>query len=161
MQDRLNRLIKHRESFRPFAPVVLYEQAADHFDLDQPSPYMLETFKVISNLPLPAVTHVDGTARVQTVEAHPPHLRALLSAFWKLTGCPILVNTSFNLNDEPIVCSPLDAIICFARSEIDVLVLEDHVVERSHLPKDLPEAIRLHQKKAGPPSGNLAYTFFA
>ena len=132
MQDRINSIIKQRESFRPFAPAVLEERAAAHFDLDHPSRYMLETCQVKSPIKLPAITHVDGSARVQTVdeEANPRFAR-LLRAFERLTGCPILLNTSFNLNYEPIVCTPSDALICFIRSGLDALVLEDHVIDRS------------------------------
>ncbi len=131
-QDRINSIVKQRESFRPFAPAVLEERAAVHFDLDHPSRYMLETCQVKSHIKLPAITHVDGSARVQTVdeEANPRFAR-LLRTFERLTGCPILLNTSFNLNYEPIVCTPVDAIICFILSGLDTLVLEDFVIDRS------------------------------
>lgn len=131
-QDRINSIIKQRESFRPFAPAVLEERAAAHFDLDHPSRYMLETCQVKSPIKLPAITHVDGSARVQTVDGDTnPRFARLLRAFERLTGCPILLNTSFNLNYEPIVCTPVDALICFIRSGLDVLVLEDFVIDRS------------------------------
>jgi len=132
MQDRINSIIKQRESFRPFAPAVLEDRAAAHFDLDHPSRYMLETCHVKSSIKLPAITHVDGSARVQTAdeEANPRFAR-LLRAFERLTGCPILLNTSFNLNYEPIVCTPADALICFIRSGLDALVLEDYIIDRS------------------------------
>ena len=134
MQDRINSIIKQRESFRPFAPAVLEERASIHFDLDHPSRYMLETCQVKSPIKLPAITHVDGSARVQTVDGDAnPRFAKLLRAFERLTGCPILLNTSFNLNYEPIVCSPADALICFIRSGLDVLVLEDFVIDRSAL----------------------------
>lgn len=132
MQDRINSIIKQRESFRPFAPAVLEDRVADHFDLDHPSRYMLETCQVKSTIKLPAITHVDGSARVQTVDEEiNPRFARLLRAFERLTGCPILLNTSFNLNYEPIVCTPSDALICFIRSGLDVLVLEDFVIDRS------------------------------
>jgi carbamoyltransferase len=132
MQDRINSIIKQRESFRPFAPAVLEDRAAAHFDLDHPSRYMLETCQVKSPIKLPAVTHVDGSARVQTVDGDAnPRFALLLRAFERLTGCPILLNTSFNLNYEPIVCTPADAFICFIRSGLDVLVLEDYLIDRS------------------------------
>ena len=132
MQDRINSIIKQRESFRPFAPAVLEERAAAHFDLDHPSRYMLETCQVKSPIKLPAITHVDGSARVQTVDEETnPRFARLLRAFERLTGCPILLNTSFNLNYGPIVCTPADALICFIRSGLDVLVLEDYVIDRS------------------------------
>jgi carbamoyltransferase len=132
IQDRINSIIKQRESFRPFAPAVLEDRAAAHFDLDHPSRYMLETCQVTSPIKLPAITHVDGSARVQTVDGDTnPRFARLLRAFERLTGCPILLNTSFNLNYEPIVCTPSDALICFIRSGLDALVLEDYVIDRS------------------------------
>jgi carbamoyltransferase len=131
-QDRINSIIKQRESFRPFAPAVLEDRAAAHFELDHPSRYMLETCQVKSSIKLPAITHVDGSARVQTVDGDTnPRFARLLRAFERLTGCPILLNTSFNLNYEPIVCTPADALICFIRSGLDVLVLEDFIIDRS------------------------------
>ncbi len=134
-RPRLNRLIKRREEFRPFAPSVLAEHAAEHFDLDHPSPFMLETCRVTSPLALPAVTHVDGSARPQTVDPRDaPRFAALLHEMGRRTGCPILVNTSFNTRGEPIVCSPIDALIATARSGIDALVLEDFLVDRAALP---------------------------
>ena len=132
MQDRINSIIKQRESFRPFAPAVLEDRVAAHFDLDHPSRYMLETCQVKSPIKLPAITHVDGSARVQTVDGDTnPRFARLLHAFERLTGCPILLNTSFNLNYEPIVRTPADALICFIRSGLDALVLEDYVIDRS------------------------------
>lgn len=132
MRDRINSMVKRREEFRPFAPSVLEDRASAHFDLDHPSPFMLEISQVRSSLPLPAITHVDGSARVQTVtlEQHPRYARLLL-AFETLTGCPVLLNTSFNMRDEPIVCTPIDALICFLRSKLDALVMEDFVVDQS------------------------------
>jgi carbamoyltransferase len=132
MQDRINSIIKQRESFRPFAPAVLEDRVAAHFDLDHPSRFMLETCQVKSPIKLPAITHVDGSARVQTVDGDTnPRFARLLHTFERLTGCPILLNTSFNLNYEPIVCTPADALICFIRSGLDALVLEDYVIDRS------------------------------
>jgi len=134
MRDRINALVKKREGFRPFAPAVLESKAAEHFHLDHASPFMLETCAVKSQLDLPAITHVDQSARVQTVnEIMSPRLARLLKAFDERTGCPILLNTSFNMRDEPIVCSPTDAIWCFARTDIDVLFLEDFVIDRNGL----------------------------
>ena len=131
-QDRINSIIKQRESFRPFAPAVLEERTAAHFDLDHASKYMLETCQVRSPIKLPAITHVDGSARVQTVDDETnPRFARLLRSFERLTGCPILLNTSFNMNYEPIVCSPVDALICFIRSGLDTLVLEDFIIDRS------------------------------
>jgi len=131
VRDRVNKVIKKREMFRPFAPSVLAGRAGDHFELDHASPFMLETCQVRSPLSLPAITHVDGSARVQTVApADSPRFARLLETFERLTGCPILLNTSFNLSDEPIVCTPLDALVCFIRSELDSLVLEDFILDR-------------------------------
>ncbi|MSO54349.1 MAG: hypothetical protein EXQ90_04385 [Rhodospirillales bacterium] len=151
MQRRLNLNIKYREGFRPFAPAVLAPDAATYFQIDRPSPYMLlvapvETGRLrtlaadeaaktgfdrlrVARSDIPAVTHVDNSARVQTV--HPdtnPRFHRLLEAFRDATGCPVLVNTSFNTSDEPIVCSPDDAYRCFMESEIDVLVIGNRVL---------------------------------
>src|SRR6202035_3536214 len=135
MRDRLNRLVKKREAFRPFAPAVLAALAGEHFDLGHSSPFMLETCRVTSPLDLPAVTHVDGSARPQTIDASAaPRWAALLEAFRRRTGCPLLVNTSFNVRGEPIVASPVDALLCFAATDIDALVLEDFLVDRALLP---------------------------
>jgi carbamoyltransferase len=131
-RDRVNEQVKMRESFRPFAPAILETEAAKHFDLDHPSPFMLETHPVTSPIELPSITHVDGSARIQTVdEETSPRFARLLSEFQRRTGCPILLNTSFNVRGEPIVCTPLDAVRCFAKSQIDLLVLEDFVLNRS------------------------------
>jgi len=135
MRDRINALIKQRESFRPFAPAVLEEKAREHFDIDHPSPFMLETCQVQSPLDLPAITHVDGSARLQTVApAANPRFAQLLSRFEQRTGCPILLNTSFNMRGEPIVCTPVEAILCFVRSGMDVLVLEDFLLDQEAVP---------------------------
>ncbi|RAW88992.1 carbamoyltransferase family protein [Photorhabdus laumondii] len=134
MRDRLNALVKKREGFRPFAPALLEEEAANHIELSIPTPFMLETCQITSNLSLPAVTHVDGSCRPQTVTADTnPKFHSLLKAFYNATNCPILVNTSFNVRGEPIVCTPLDAVRCFGNSGIDVLVLEDFIIERTML----------------------------
>lgn len=131
MRDRINAIVKKRESFRPFAPSVLESHRDAHFDLGHPSPFMLETCQVRSPLTLPAITHVDGSARPQTVDdRHSPRFAALLRAFDARTGCPLLLNTSFNVRDEPIVCTPVDALLCFARSQLDALVLEDVILDR-------------------------------
>ena len=135
MRDRVNAFVKKRETFRPFAPAVLAEDAPAHFDLDHESPFMLETCQVRSSISLPAITHVDGSARPQTVDAAThPAFHALLRAFKRRTGCPILLNTSFNLRGEPIVCTPIDALLCFVRSDLDCLVLEDIVLDRRDVP---------------------------
>jgi carbamoyltransferase len=146
MQRTLNLKVKYRESFRPFAPSVLREDVAEWFELDADSPYMLMVADVVEhrrramteaernlfgidklNVPrseIPAVTHVDYSARIQTVHRQTnPRYHALLTRFKALTGCPVLVNTSFNVRGEPIVCTPEDAFRCFMGSEIDVLVV--------------------------------------
>jgi carbamoyltransferase len=148
MRERLNLLVKKREAFRPFAPSVLASHAREHFDLDHPSPYMLETCRVISPLDLPAVTHVDGSARPQTVDAEmAPRFAALLEAFRRRTGCPMLVNTSFNVRGEPIVCSPVDALFSMGTSEIDALVLEDFLIDRATLPANWAELLPAWQER--------------
>ncbi len=135
MRDRINALVKKREAFRPFAPALLEERAREHFVLDHAVPFMLETCQVRSALELPAVTHVDGSARPHTVgAATSPRFHALLRAFERRTGCPILLNTSFNLRGEPIVCTPIDALACFVRSNLDCLVLEGTVLDRRDVP---------------------------
>ncbi|WP_197696834.1 carbamoyltransferase [Mycobacterium sp. 852002-51152_SCH6134967] len=152
MQSVMNLKIKYRESFRPFAPSVLEERAKDYFDLDAPSPYMLlvspvreeirtapskagsgeiwsEVNKVRSSIP--AVTHVDYSARIQTVSRETnPFYHNVLASFEDLTGCPVVVNTSFNVRGEPIVCTPQDAYRCFMNTEMDYLILEDHVLDK-------------------------------
>jgi carbamoyltransferase len=157
MQKRMNLKIKFRESFRPFAPAVLAEDASDWFELDEESPYMLLVAEVkkerrramneeekrlwgISKLnvvrsDIPAVTHVDYTARVQTVnEADNPLFHLLLAEFKKLTGCSVLVNTSFNVRGEPIVESPQDAYRCFMRTDMDVLVMGRYILHKNEQP---------------------------
>jgi carbamoyltransferase len=160
MRERINSQVKKREAFRPFAPAVLESRAKEHFKIDHPSPFMLETFEVISPLALPAITHIDGSARVQTVEERTNgRFARLLKAFEECTGCPILLNTSFNLKDEPIVCSPADALVCFIRSEIDTLVLQDFVIHRAALGpirELLFKSVRLSSK---PSVSHGTYTF--
>ncbi|MDE0005062.1 MAG: carbamoyltransferase [Rhodospirillaceae bacterium] len=165
MQKTLNLKVKYRESFRPFAPSVLREDATDWFELDTDSPYMLLVADVALdkrilmtdeqqalfginklNVPrstIPAVTHVDYSARVQTVHADTnPRYHALLSAFKSLTGCPVLVNTSFNVRGEPIVCTPEDAFRCFMGTELDLLVAGNVIVRKA----DQDPALRLDYK---------------
>jgi carbamoyltransferase len=140
MKDILNHRIKHRESFRPFAPSVTAESASDYFELDQSSPFMLITCQVRQDKRalIPAVTHSDGSARVQTVtrEANPRYW-ALLKAFERVTGVPVLLNTSFNEN-EPIVNTPEEAVSCFLRNDMDLLVLGPYLVV--HRPGDVAHA---------------------
>ncbi|MEE4488988.1 carbamoyltransferase family protein [Streptomyces sp. BE230] len=134
MRDRINGMVKMRESFRPFAPSVLLEHAGEYFDCAVPQPFMTETVQSVVDF-LPAVTHIDGSARVQTVhrETHPRYAR-LLERFHAHTGCAVLLNTSFNQRGEPIVCTPTDAYACFVRSRLDALVIEDVVVDGRDLP---------------------------
>lgn len=146
MRERINRKVKKREGFRPFAPAVLADRAAEHFDLGPGSegaaPYMLLTCRVVSKLALPAVTHVDGSARPQTVDpAAAPRFAALLAAFERRTGCPVLLDTSFNVAGEPIVRSPADALASAAEAGLDAVVIEDFVVDGADLPADLPRLL--------------------
>lgn len=170
MQRRLNLKIKARESFRPFAPIVLAEHASEWFDLAAASPYMLFTAPVAAarlqpggpaslrpaagqsidyvsdgafwqerlravRSAIPAVTHVDGSARVQTVaQLENPALHAVLSAFARRTGCPVLVNTSFNVRGEPPVCHPREAVECFLATEMDCLAIGSYLVDKTSLP---------------------------
>ncbi|MEZ4766969.1 MAG: carbamoyltransferase C-terminal domain-containing protein [Caldilineales bacterium] len=167
MRDRLNRLVKQREPFRPFAPAVLAEHASAHFDLSHPSPFMLETCAVRSPLDLPAITHVDHSARPQTVDAATqPRFAALIEAFYLRTGCPMLLNTSFNQAGEPIVCTPVDALFCFVNAGLDVLVLEDWLFDRAAMPANWPDLAADWNRDlpalAGAPSSPLGenlYTF--
>jgi carbamoyltransferase len=158
MQSVMNLKIKYRESFRPFAPSVLREQVADWFELDDDSPYMLFVADVVSyrrrkttpeeealagiaklsvvRSDIPAVTHVDYSARIQTVRRETnPFYWEIIEAFRRRTGCPVIVNTSFNVRGEPIVCTPEDSYRCFMRTEMDALVLENFVLEKEHQPK--------------------------
>ena len=158
MQSVMNLKIKYRESFRPFAPAVLSERVADYFDQTTESPYMLlvanvqndrrkivepsdgtlfgiEQLKQIRS-EIPAVTHVDYSARLQTVHRDTnPRFHALLEAFDAKTGCPVVVNTSFNVRGEPIVCSPTDAYRCFMRTEMDCLVVENYLLLKKEQPQ--------------------------
>lgn len=130
MQSYLNNKIKFRESFRPFAPAVLAEDAKKYFKFDGESPYMLFAAQVIGNK-IPAVTHLDNSARLQTVKQEDnPFFYEIIRSFKKISGCPIVINTSFNVREEPIVCSPQDAYNCFLKTGIDVLVLENFIVEK-------------------------------
>ncbi len=157
MQSVMNLKIKYRESFRPFAPSVLREHVADWFDLDYDSPYMLLVADVLEShrrkltddeeklwgidklnvkrSEIPAVTHVDYSARIQTVrrETNPLYWH-IIDAFRELTGCPLIVNTSFNVRGEPIVCTPEDSYRCFMRTEMDYLVLENYVLDKREQP---------------------------
>ena len=150
----MNLKVKFRESFRPFAPIVRRERVADYFELDVESPYMLLVAPVKASLcqplplevkglellkaprsSLPAITHVDYSARVQTVEkTDNPLVYELLVRFERATGCGVLVNTSFNIRGEPIVCTPDDAYRCFISTEMDYLIIGSFVLERTAQP---------------------------
>ena len=157
MQSVMNVKIKFRESFRPFAPSVMAERVSDYFELDRPSPYMAIVAPVrkelrtsttieqqrlfgidklnVARSTIPAVTHVDYSARIQTVHReNNPRFHELIRRFEALTGCAVLVNTSFNVRGEPIVCTPEEAYICFMRTGIDYLVLENFLLEKSRQP---------------------------
>jgi carbamoyltransferase len=143
MKDTLNARVKHREAFRPFAPTVLEEHAAQWFDLEGRSAYMLRVCGVPPEVRdrVPAIVHVDGTARVQTLARDEnPGYWALIDAFHRLTGVPLVLNTSFNLAGKPIVETPADAVTCFASTEIDVLALGPWVLTKRPLAELLSEA---------------------
>lgn len=162
MQVKLNKKIKFRESFRPFAPSVLREDVSEYFELEDESPYMLlvenvwekrrtnievqaELKKYNNNMleivkqkrsDIPAVTHVDYSARIQTVSRETnPYYYNVIEEFKKLTGCSVIVNTSFNVRGEPIVCTPRNAYECFMRTDIDVLVLENFILYKEEQPE--------------------------
>lgn len=133
MKDVLNAKVKHREGFRPFAPAILAEHRHAWFEGEHDSPFMLLAMPVREDKRdrVPAITHVDGTARVQTVHAETnPRFYKLIEAFAGHTGVPIVVNTSFNVRGEPIVCTPHDAYSCFARTRMDYLVMDRYIVEK-------------------------------
>ncbi len=160
MQQTLNLKTKFRESFRPFAPVVLRDRAADWFEMgsDDDSPFMTFVFPVREDKrsQLPAVTHVDGTARVQTVDrTDGTRWSRLLEAFEHHTGTPVLINTSFNVADEPIVCSPLDALRCFFATHLDALVVGKHLVVK----EDQSAGVKLVAANASPPPSTLWQRF--
>jgi carbamoyltransferase len=171
MQSRMNRKIKFRESFRPFAPIVRRERASDWFDLapDVESPYMLVVAPVRADRrrpadgdgtgldriravrsTIPAVTHLDGSARIQTVDSvRNPRLALLLGRFEERTGCPVLINTSFNIRGEPIVCTPSDAYRCFMATQIDALVIGDFVVLKTEQPAGVARDFESYLGKYG------------
>lgn len=133
MKDVLNSRVKFRESFRPYAPSVLYDFQKEYFDLDIPSPYMLIVADIWPEKRgvIPAVTHVDGTGRLQSViKELNPDFYELISSFYKITGVPMVLNTSFNVNKEPIVETPVDAIKCFLGTDFDELYVEDILITK-------------------------------
>jgi carbamoyltransferase len=132
MKDILNIKIKRRESFRPFAPSIIREAVAKWFETDYDVPFMLQVYLIRAGKRslIPAVCHVNGSGRLQTVTAEQnPRYYRLIKAFENITGIPIVLNTSFNEN-EPVVCTPQEALDCFLRTKMDALVLNDHIVER-------------------------------
>lgn len=134
MKDILNARVKFREPFRPFAPAVLWKYQREYFDLDIPSPYMLIVADILpeKQAVIPSVTHVDGTGRLQTVLRDlAPKFYQLIEYFYKITGVPIVLNTSFNVKGEPIVETPADAIRCFLNTNFDNLYLEDYIVTKN------------------------------
>lgn len=156
MQSRMNLKIKYRESFRPFAPSVLEEHVSEFFDLERPSPYMLLVADVhkdkqrpmtaaeemlwgidklnVVRSEIPAITHVDYSARVQTVSRLHGRYYDLIQHFYQKTGCPVIINTSFNVRGEPIVCTPVDAYRCFMRTEMDYLVIGNYILNKKDQP---------------------------
>jgi len=140
-RSKVNLKIKFRESFRPFAPAVLLERSSEYFDIDRPSPYMLLTAQVREDKrQIPAVTHVDGSARLQTVARDENELfYDMLLEFERQTGCPVLINTSFNVRGEPIVCTPHDAFKCFMRTEMDFLVMGNAILDKSQMSEEFDE----------------------
>ncbi len=131
----VNSKIKFREEFRPFAPTILADKVDEFFELDKPSPFMLLVAQVRKDKRfIPAVTHINGSARVQTIkrEDHPAYYD-LIDEFYKLSGCPLVLNTSFNLRGEPIVCTPHDAYLCFMRSGIDYLVMDNFILDKKKM----------------------------
>jgi carbamoyltransferase len=158
MQKKMNLKIKYRESFRPFAPSVLLGHVSEWFEHDKESPYMLMVAHVKQdrripmtaeqknlfgidklNIPrssIPAITHVDYSARIQTVDGkYNQRYYRLMKKFYENTDCPVIVNTSFNVRGEPIVCTPENAYRCFMRTEMDTLVLEDFVLSKKEQPE--------------------------
>jgi len=157
MQKKMNLKIKYRESFRPFAPSILAEKISDYFEIDRESPYMLQVAQIrkekqipmkdnesnffgleklnVKRSDVPAITHIDYSARIQSVNADDnPRYHKLIKAFEEKTGCPVIVNTSFNVRGEPIVESPMDAYKCFMRTEMDYLVMGDYLLEKKGQP---------------------------
>jgi carbamoyltransferase len=167
MQSVMNLKIKFRESFRPFAPIVMRDHVHEYFEMraNEDSPYMLQVAPVRESIrnempadyadkfgieklnyarsSVPAITHVDFSARIQTVDAtRNPLLYSLLQKFYEQTGCPVLINTSFNVRSEPIVCTPEDAYRCFQMTDMDVLVLGHHILLKSEQPQQMSDADR-------------------
>ena len=162
MQKQLNLKVKYRESFRPFAPSILSEDVSDWFEHETESPYMLLVANVkddkcsvmtvkedalfgidklnVSRSEVPAITHVDYSARIQTVHNETnPRYHALISKFKEITGCPIVINTSFNVRGEPIICTPSDAFKCFMGTELDILAIGNYLLFKEEQKEVLKE----------------------
>jgi carbamoyltransferase len=158
MQSTINLKIKFRESFRPFAPTVMAEHVSDYFEQDRESPYMLLVAPVVdrrlrplskeeagaqgfdklrvARSDIPAITHVDNSARIQTVDKRDnPLYHRLIECFYEKTGCPVIINTSFNVRGEPIVCTPEDAYRCFMRTNMDYLIAGPFLLDKKQQPK--------------------------
>ncbi len=143
MRDHINIKVKHREIFRPFAPAILEEKSKDYFDIDY-SPFMLRASDCKKKNKIPSAIHVDGTARVQTVnKKQNKKFYNIINSFYKITGVPVILNTSFNDAGEPLVETPLDAIICFLKTDIDCLVLNNFLIEKKYI---YNEKIELYNK---------------
>lgn len=162
VSDRINRLIKRREPFRPFAPIVMEELRHDHFLAPQENPFMTETVPVISTLPLPAITHINNTARIQCVSATEKSSFAdLLRAFHRRTGCPVLLNTSLNVAGHPIARDAHEALMCFLESGLDFLAVDDVVLVGKSVPPRWRElALPRRQKKGNRGPVSDTYSFF-
>ncbi len=149
MKEKINSAVKYREPFRPFAPAVLEECASDYFDCDRPSPYMLFNFTVHENKRnvIPAVTHIDHSSRIQTVnENDNPLFHLIISHFYKLTGVPVVLNTSFNLRGHPIVNSPKDAFATFASGGIDTILIGRYLLKKENISEEVLAQFRFKQK---------------
>jgi carbamoyltransferase len=136
MKDEINHRVKFRESFRPFAPAVLEEKSSEYFDIDQKTPFMLIVCDVKPEKRdlLPAITHVDGTARLQTVSReHSPLFYKLIKSFENITGTPVVLNTSFNIKGEPVVETPMDALLCFKNTNLDALIIDKYLVTKKEV----------------------------
>ncbi len=131
MKDILNQKIKHRESFRPFAPSIMEEYVSEYFDIDVPSPYMLLVAKVKQPEKIPAVTHVDGTGRLQSVSKNVNSLYyELINEFYKLTNVPVIINTSMNVMGEPIVNTPEQAHAMILKTDMDYIIMGNYVLDK-------------------------------
>ena len=149
MRDYINKKIKHREMFRPFAPAILEEKSKEYFELEY-SPFMLQVSKSKKRKKIPSAIHVDGTARVQTVnKKQNKNFYDLINEFYKITNVPVILNTSFNDAGEPLVETPLDALICFLKTDIDYLVIGNIIINKKLLKniKNIIKKLEINRKK--------------